>query len=77
MSKFTCEQLGACQGDNPACQMCAIERETRRQAQEAEQLTVWDHVMYWTAVVLAGVATVILIAGFIGYASIRFGNQPF
>jgi anti-sigma-K factor RskA len=68
MTRYTCDQLGVCMGDNPACQMCAIERETRRLAAEADQRDVWDRIAYWTAVIAVSVATVVTLCGIAGFA---------
>lgn len=67
MSKYTCDQLGVCQGDNPACQMCAIERETRRQAMQAEQRDIFDQIFDWLDIAFSiaiFVAVFCLLAGY-------------
>lgn len=71
-SKYSCEQLGVCQGDNPSCQMCAIEREVRRQTDDMERLDVWDLITFWLVVSLAFICTVITVAGCAGWLWGRF-----
>jgi len=63
MNRYSCDKLGVCNGDNPKCQMCAIERETRRQAAEAEQPDVWDGIFYWTVILLALVGGSTVLGG--------------
>lgn len=67
MSRYSCNKAGACLGDNPACQLCAIERETQRQTQERER-DVWDSIAHWLVVSAVAAASVAVICGLAGFA---------
>lgn len=70
--KYTCAQLGVCQGDKPACIGCFNEREEN--PEEPDGGSTWDQVSYWGAQVLTAIATVIVIAGSLGYVITKVGG---
>lgn len=67
--KYTCAQLGVCQGHQPPCIGCFDGHDAAacNELPVTMDSSIVDSLYYWVPQIVTGVCTVIVIAGSIGY----------
>lgn len=70
--KFTCDQLGICQGRTIPCLNCTQPEAMAWPGAEEDSLTPIEQISYWAAIALACGGTVGVVAGVAGYVFVRW-----